>query len=306
MSAFIGAAILAAPLCSQAESANAKGLTPEKVIAEHIKSLGGADLLTSVNSRAFVGSAEVEFVQGMTGHIKGGNSTIVADGKKTAIILKYNSVDYPQEYLSYNGEEVSVGYIAPGQRSPLADFLFRFNGIMKKGFLGGTLSLGWPFMDAQGDFGKLKFSVEKVEEKELYQLEWPKSTLGNVRIRMFFEPETFRHVRTEYDVRIKGDVSVQSTPRYLGNMGEVSEDDEEAGPGYSSIMNRDMIPDSIYRLVETFENFKKVSGMTLPHTYKIEYSLEGQGHSFIGHWTINASKFVFNNKFDAKIFEPHK
>jgi hypothetical protein len=304
MAAIVGAGLMAAPLCSLAGSANSTGLTPEKLVAEHIKSLGGADLLSAVHTHAFVGSSDVDFIQGMSGSIKGGSAMIAADGKKTAIVLKFGSVDYPQEYFSFNGEDVSVGYIAPGQRSPLADFIFRFPGIMKKGFLGGTLSLGWPLLDKDGDFGKLKFSVEKVEGKELYQLEWPKSTLGNVRIRMFFEPETFRHVRTEYDVRIKGDVSVQSESQYLGSMGETSEDSDT--PGFSNIMRKDMLPDSIYRLVEKFEDYKKVSGMMLPHKYSLEYSLEGQGHSFIGNWTINATKFVFNNKLDPKIFEAQK
>jgi hypothetical protein len=304
MMAVLGTALLAVPLCSLAGSPSTQGLTPEALVAQHIKSLGGTDLLSSVHTHAFVGNSDVEFIQGMTGSIKGGSAMIAADGKKTAIVLKYRSVDYPQEYFSFDGENVSVGHIAPGQRSPLADFIFRFPGIMKKGFLGGTLSLGWPLLDKEGDFGKLKYSLEKVEGKELYQLEWPKSTLGNVRIRMFFEPETFRHVRTEYDVRIQEDVSVQSDSQYLGNMGVTSEDSDTAG--YSNILRNDMIPDSIYRLVEKFEDYKKVSGMMLPHKYTLEYSLEGQGHSFIGNWTINATKFVFNNKLDPKIFEAQK
>ncbi len=296
--------LLTASAMSFAGSPSKDEMTPEKLIAEHIKSLGGTDLLSSVHTRAFIGNTDVEFIQGMTGHITGGTSSIVADGQKMSIILKYNSVDYPQEYLSYDGNEVTVGHIAPGQRSPLADFVFRFNGVMKKGFLGGTLSLGWPFLDSEESLSKLKYKKSTVEGRELHELEWPKSTLGNVRIRMYFDPETYHHVRTEYDVRIQEDVSVQGDAQYMGDMGVLNEDDDTIG--YSNLMRRELLPDSIYRLIEKFDNFKKVSGMTLPHKYTMEYSLEGQGHSFIGNWTINATNFIFNRKYQDIIFQAHK
>jgi hypothetical protein len=298
---------------SSAEPASANAdLTPEKLIAEHIKSIGEPTTLSSVNSRAFLGSTDVKFVQGMTGSIKGGMSTFVSEGNKLGIVLKYGSIDYPQEYFAYNGDNVSVGYISPGQRSPLADFLFRFNGVMKKGFIGGTLSLSWPLLDADGIQYKLKYKKVKVkdrelypEDRELYQLEWPMNVLGNIRIKMYFEPDTFHHVRTDYVVRVQEDYSVRSQGAVLGQLGEVI--DEEVGTvGRSSIMDRNIVPESIYTLIERFEDYKKVSGMTLPHKYSIEYTLEGQGHSFIGHWTINASKWLFNRTYDEMLFEAQK
>jgi len=279
-------------------------LTPEKLIAEHVKSIGGPSLLASVQTRAFVGTTDVRFIQGMTGSIQGGLSTMVSEGNKLSFILKYDSVDYPQEYFSYNGNEVSVGHIAPGQRSPLADFLFRYNGIMKKGFLGGTLTMAWPLLNPGKEESKLKLKKSTVDGQELYELEWPRSILGNVRIRMYFEPDTFHHVRTEYDIRIQGDVSVQSQDQYIGDMGTVDEDTGEIG--YSSLMRKDLVPDSIYKLIEKFGDYKKVSGLTLPYKYSIEYSIEGQGHSFIGNWTIKPRKFTFNKKYDEKIFEAQK
>ncbi len=73
----------------------------------------------------------------------------VSDGKKLAIVLKYSDINYPGEYFAYNGKDVSVGHISPGQKSPLADFLFRYNGIMKEGLLGGVFSTGWPLLNLQ-------------------------------------------------------------------------------------------------------------------------------------------------------------
>jgi len=271
---------------SYAEPANIDSeLTPEKLIAGHINSIGGPSILSSVKTRAFIGSTEVEFVQGMTGSINNGTASFVSDGNKLQIIMKYGELNYPEEYIAYNGSEVSVGYISPGQRSPLADFFYRFNGVMKKGFVGGTLSLAWPLLDTEEIQSKLKYKKVKVEGRELHRLEWPMHLLGNIRIKMYFEPDTFRHVRTDYVVRIQEDIAVST--------------------GYD-VMSTGIIPESIYTLIERFDQYKTVSGMTLPHKYSIEYSIEGQGNSFIGHWTINAQKWIFNRIFDEMIFEAQK
>jgi len=273
-------------IISYAEPANTDSeLTPEELIAEHIKSIGGPTVLSSVQTRAFIGSTDVEFIQGMTGSIKNGASSFVSDGEKLQIVMKFGELNYPEEYLAYNGKEVSVGYINPGQRSPLADFLFRFNGVMKKGFIGGTLSLAWPLLDTEDVQAKLKYKKVKVEGRELHRLEWPIHILGNIKVKMYFEPDTFRHVRTDYVVRIQEDVSVRV--------------------GFD-IMSRGIIPESIYTLIERFDKYKTVSGMTLPHKYSIEYSIDGQGHSFIGHWTINAQRWIFNRTFDEMIFKAQK
>jgi len=46
--------------------------------------------------------------------------------------------------------------------------------------------------------------------------------------------------------------------------------------------------------------------MTLPHDYTLDYSVEGQGHSFIGKWTMKASQWAFNRTYDEAIFIAQK
>jgi hypothetical protein len=132
---------------------------------------------------------------------------------------------------------------------------------------------------------KLKYKKVKVEGRELHRLEWPIYILRNIKIKMYFEPETFRHVRTDYVVRIQEDISVTRA---------------------FDIMDKYIVPESIYTLIERFDDYRKVSGMMLPHKYSIEYTLEGQGHSFVGHWTLNARKWLFNRTFDEMLFEAQK
>ena len=113
-------------------------VAPEAVVAAHVKSIGSPEALAGLKTLALVGTTSVDFIQGMYGSMNG-TSMVVSQGNKLAIVLKFSDINYPGEYLAYNGEDVSVGYINPGQRSPLADFIYRNNGIMKEGLLGGVL-----------------------------------------------------------------------------------------------------------------------------------------------------------------------
>jgi len=287
-------------------AAAAKELTPEELISKHIQSIGDPTLLSSVQSRAFVGTTSVDFITGMFGKLEKGTSMFVSQGNELAVRMQFNDVNYPGEYITYDADKVMVGYMDPGQKSPLGDFLFRFNGLIKEGFFGGTLSLAWPLLDMKDNKAKLKCSMSKVEDRELYELEWPINVLGNVKIRMYFEPETYRHVRTEYTIYIEEDVSARGNSNYIGGMGEIQNEENPTNRSPNSDIMGGDIPRSVYHLIETFDNFKKVKGMTLPHKYKIEYSMEGQGHSFIGNWFIQADKWVFNQTYDAKIFQAHK
>ncbi len=80
---------------------------------------------------------------------------------------------------------------------------------------------------------------------------------------------------------------------------------EDSGPGQGSFKTASIghygfdtlqqgLPDSIYVLIEKFDDFKKVGAMTLPHSYTMDYSVEGQGHTFIAKWTMKAVQWAFN------------
>ena len=262
----------------------------EKVVTGHINSIGDPAALAGIKSRAFLGTSSVEFVQGMRGNMNG-QSMLVSEGQKLAIVMKYGDINYPGEYFAYDGKDVTVGYMSPGQRSPLADFLFRNNGLMKEGLLGGVLSGTWPLLNLQQSQAALKHRETTIEGRKLHEIEYtPKSRLGDVKIKMYFEPETFHHVRTEYRVRHKDDMSAG----------------HGADPAGGRFILREGVADSIYVLVETFDDFKKAGEMTLPHTYTIDYSFEGQGPSFVGKWVLKANQWSFTNTYDERIFKAQK
>jgi hypothetical protein len=228
----------------------------------------------------------------MTGSSPDGQLIFASEGNKLGLVLKYNDLVYPGEYFAFNGEEVTVGHISPGQRSPLADFIYRNNGLMKEGLLGGVWSTSWPLLDLQQKRPTLKYAEAKIDGRKLHELEYrPKKGFGDLRVKLYFDFETYRHVRTEYRIRIRDDNSTRREGASRRQSVGISRFPGDA----SSPEIFDMVPDSIYVLVERFDDFHDYSGLTLPAVCSYEYSVEGQGSSIIAHWTMKASTVIVNN-----------
>ncbi len=276
---------------SESSFAEDKKLEPEELVAEHLKSIGNPEVLAGIKNRGLAGTASVSFIQGGTGKMTG-SSLFVSEGNKLGIIMKFGAVDYPGEYFAFDGKEVTVGYINPGQRSPLADFIYRYNGLTEEGLLGGVLSAGWSLLNTEEKEPKLKYDREKIEGRELHELQYrSKKGLDDVNVKLYFDLETFRHVMTEYRLRVRRDMSLQSDA--VVTIGGAT---RSAG-----ILDPDS--DSIYVLVEKFDNFKEVDGLMLPHSYNIEYSVQGRGNSSIIHYAIEASQFMHNGEINPQLFK---
>jgi hypothetical protein len=158
-----------------------KGLTPEEVVASHLKSIGGPELLAKIKNRGMGGKTSVEFVQGGVGTLTG-QCMVLSAGRSLSIVLQYGGVDYPKEYFAYDGTDVEIATISPGQRSPLGDFIFRYKGVMKEGLLGGVWSLGWALLDIEKRNPSLKYVSAKVDGRELHEIDYtPKGGLNNIR-----------------------------------------------------------------------------------------------------------------------------
>ena len=307
---------------SQTSSGNSvakdKGPTPEEVVAAHLKSIGAPELLTKITNHGVSGKTSVEFVQGGVGTLDG-QFIIVAAGRKLSIILRYvGAPAYPGEYLAYDGKDVEVSTIAPGQRSPLGDFIFRYKGIMKEGLLGGVWSLGWPLLDIEKSNSTLKYTSAKVDGQELHEIDYsPKGGLNDIKVKLFFEPNTFRHVRTEYYLRVQGEQALQAgqtvtrgAPSSAGLAGG-----QASGPVTRDAGMLDRLSYSHYRLIEKFSDFKEVKlkdpggretgSLIMPYGYSLEYSVEGQGSSFLARWKANADQWVQNGKIDNSVFKAH-
>jgi hypothetical protein len=138
---------------------------------------------------------------------------------------------------------------------------------MKEGLLGGALSTAWPLLKIQETQPRLKYNKAKLAGRPMHELEYrPKKGLGDFRIVLFFESETFRHVRTEY--RLQNPAKEDHTV-----------------------------------LSEEFGDFKEVDGMMLPQRYTISFSSAGPRKStFLAHWIFDAKQWAHNGQIDSSIF----
>jgi hypothetical protein len=303
-------------LC-ESSLAKDKGPTPEEVVAAHLKSIGNPALLASIINRGTSGKTSVEFLQGGVGTLAG-QCMVLSSGRNLSIILKYGGVDYPGEYFAYDGTDVEVTTISPGQRSPLGDFIFRYKGLMKEGLLGGVWSLGWPLLDIETRNPSLKYNSAKVDGRKLHEIDYtPKGGLNNIKVKLFFEPDTFHHVRTEYMLKVQGEQALQAGQTVTRGVPSSRNLDggQRGGPITRDAGVMDPIGYSYYLLVEKFDNFKEVKlkdlkgsetmSLILPQSYSLEYSVEGQGSSFLGHWNLFADQWMQNGDIDPSLFKAH-
>jgi hypothetical protein len=297
--------LLSGPAGSGSLFAKEMRLTPEEIVAAHLESLGSAEDLKSIKNRGMSGTVTVQFIQGGAPGKMIGQSLLVSAGSNLGIIMRYGALEYPGEHIAYNGDEVTVANISPGQRSPLADFIYRHHGLMKEGILGGVLSLGWPLLDTEKSQATLKGSRVKVEGQDLYQIDYiPERYMNDVRIKLFFEPDTFHHVRTEYRLIVHGEQALIAGKTYtVGAANAITR----------NVGILDEVRDSVYVLTETFDNFKEmefkkpnsslIKKITLPQNYSISYSVEGEGSTFLARWDIKADQWILNGKIDASFFK---
>ncbi len=305
-------------LLSENSFAGSDELTPEEVVAAHLKSIGAPEMLAITKNRGMSGMTSVEFLQGGVGTLAG-QCMVVSSGYNLSIILRYGGVDYPGEYFAYDGNDVEVSTISPGQRSPLGDFIFRYNGVMKKGLLGGVWSMGWPLLDVESSNPSIKYNGTKdVDGRELHELEYtPEGGLNGIKVKLFFEPGTFRHVRTEYRLRVQGEQALQAGRTVTEGAPSSANlaSGEVGGPITRDAGILDQVSNSYYLLVERFDDFKDIKfkdskgsetmGLVLPQSYDLEYSVEGEGTPFLGRWSLKADQWIQNGKLDPSVFKAH-
>jgi len=299
-SRFIGLTIvLLLPILSIA-FAQEKVMTPDELIAAHLKSIGSPEALKALQSRVLSGLAAVKFVQGASGAWNDGAFLMASEANKVGLVMQFGALEYPGERFGFDGKNVVVGNMKPGQRSPVADFIYRHNSFVKEGLLGGTLSLAWPFLNSKEKQAELKVGNGKLDGRPVYELEYRKKNLGDVRVKLIFDAENFHHLRSEYKVTVKSDMT--ATRNAVGSVTilHTERGDNEMAPN-ATIM--DGVADSNYMLVEKFDNYQAAGGLTLPYSYTIEYELQGQGTSFVANWAMRASgKFTNNGQIDPSFF----
>ena len=251
-------------------------LKVEDVIAKHLEALGSAEARNK--SRIIQGTAVGTFRLGGSGSAQGG-AVIASQDVKSLISIVFGSSEYPYERIGFDGKTVTTGELTPGVRSKLGVFFMRHEMPIREGLLGGVLSTAWPLLDTSARNAKLKYAgIKKVVDRKAYALTYEGKNSGGLKTTLFFDAETFRHIRTEYEKR-----QVQLMP----NQPSVT---QQQG-------------DSVTRLVEEFSDFKNEGGLILPHQYKITLSVETLNQRVLQDFVFSLATFSFDQKIDASQFD---
>jgi hypothetical protein len=251
----------------------------EELVAKHLEAIGSTEARAAAATRTMNGRATVFFRLGNTGQLSG-NGGILSKGRMMRIAMNFNHPDYPGEHHAYDGKDVTVGIIRPGQRSNLSQFFYEHGNLLKEGLIGGVTSTSWCLHEVKERKPKLKYKgLKKIEGNELHDLEYKaRKGGGDVRVNLYFQPETFRHVMTKYVLRV---------PAMMGRTPEASSRQR----------------DRYFRVTEEFDDFLSVDALTLPHSYKLIFSYEGQNMTFLTEYLIESTEILHNATLDRQAFK---
>lgn len=247
-------------------------LDPEVVVSRHLQSIGSAEALAAAMNRSLLGNSNFKDIRNSIVDVDG-TAQFTSSSGNVGMHLVFStrpSDDYRQEKIDYDGRRLAVAFATSTRRSPLGQFVFENPEMFKNGLFGGTLNTGWALMaDKSSKIRKLDFhGYEKVDGTELIVLRCSISG-SNLAIKLYFDPETFDHVRTTYAAEIQPPVTISDEGRV------------------SAIK---------HLFIETFARQMPVNGLRMPTVYKINYMYDSSSRSGQLEWTMNFSRFEFKKQ----------
>ncbi len=253
-----------------------------ELVTQHLNSIASPEVRAGLKSRVVEGAVDFAILVGGAGRLSG-KAVLVSEGEKLQLMMKLPTPQYQGEQFVFNGKKVKIAFSNPQQtRSYLGDFVFERDEILREGLLGGTLSTAWPLLNLDDRKAKLSFDgLKRVDGQQLYELRYRPRRSSELEIRLFFDPETYRHVETIYDLTL-GEHLLGGGPN---------------AQGAAQVPSR-------YRLQEKFSDFKTADGFTLPTRDEIQLSREPQrGHTILYQWNLRDLEVGNNRPLDPRNFD---
>lgn len=247
------------------------------ILEKHSTSVGGLEKGEKLKNLTAVGRAD--YIQGAN-HQRPwtGKGVFVSEGKKLAVAMSFPLDNYQVERLSSDGDKLIVQFIRPGVRSALGEYLVRNEEIVKEGLLGGVLSTAWLLNFPNEKKGSMSFQgTKKIDGRETYIVSYSTRAGTGLNVRLFFDADTGRHVKTEY----RRVVSAQMGPT----------------PELSARQN-----ETIEEFSEEFGEFKTENGITLPSSYKMKLARVVGGNRREFFYNLTFENFYYDQQLDPATF----
>lgn len=250
---------------------------PDEIISKHLDAIGKKEMRDALKTLMAVGSSEFE---SKLPTIKGGGKALVTSNTGNLMFLmSLNSKEYPFEKVGYFSDKINLPYTTAGARSPLGAFIAEHGKILTDGLFSGSMSLRWALLDPDKRKAKITSGgTKKINGRKVYVLEYFPSNGGSSEfsIRLYFDIETFNHVRSEYIHEINPKEDTFGT---LGRQG-----------GTRLI------------LTEDFSDYRIVDGFTLPYSYKVDYSTNSNQGVYEYKWGFKVTQYYPNQKLAPDFF----
>jgi hypothetical protein len=258
----------------------ASSIDIDQLLSRHLESIGKPDARAAAKDRVVQGSASYRILVGGSGKAEGKRG-FVSEGHKIRFMAKLPLVDYRGESIAFNGDSVGVAFANANQtRSPFGTFILTQGVIVRDGLLASVLSTSWPLLDINDRRATLTLDgVRRIDGKQLYQIRYEPEKRSEARITLYFDPETFRHVKTLYMTSVGNNVG-------------------------ATILDSSKLQAERSTLEERFSEFKTVDGLTLPTHWTIEFTRElPSGSTSLSEWDIKADQIKHNVGLDPRNFE---
>lgn len=274
-------ALVAIASASFMSSSRAEGVTVQELVTKHLASIGTPAARAAIKSHVIRGTAVATFRVGGKGQAEG-SAVLASQSTMNLIGISFSVPSYPRENVAFDGKTLTVGDLSPGVRSTLGKFFMVHEMPFREGLIGGTLSSAWPLLDLDSRKPSLKYDgLKKIDGRQVHVVRYEPKSDSALKTKLYFEAETFRHVRTEYEYRqVQGMVDQPGVTQQQG--------------------------DSITKLVEEFSDFKPEGDLTLPHSYKLQLSIEALNRRVLQDWTFTLVDFSFDKNLDKSQFDAAK
>ena len=254
---------------SAAEGADTR---PEDIGAQHLDSIGTAEARPAVKSLGIQGTLRFKVIVGGVGEASGTWQRF-SEQRKSNFAMKFGGSDWWGERFVFDGDQTYFAAATSShQRSAFGEFVRSHDFIIKDGLFGGELSTDWAPQNLDRSRVKLDYlGMKKIDGRDVQGIEYLSKGNGEMTVRLYFDPETHRHVMTVYLVE-RGAVRAHHNVFATAHEQEVS-----------------------YSIEERFSDFQTDNGITLPRHYDLQFSQQPpNGKTSAYEWDMTAERVLGN------------